>query len=132
MKVALSFDLLRSLETLRADRGRDDIEVRHDAFMLFGGLGTAVYLTRSGEFLALSNFDTSDGLREATDSEATSALVICARRTGMEELLSLLPARPDGSTTCTECSGSRWSPLRSSDDKWPVVVCTSCSGLGWS
>ncbi|HUP50117.1 MAG TPA: hypothetical protein VNA04_15130, partial [Thermoanaerobaculia bacterium] len=52
MRVNLPSELIAKLEKWRASRkGGDDVEREHDAFVLFGGMGPCLYVTRSGDFL---------------------------------------------------------------------------------
>jgi hypothetical protein len=127
------------LERLRARRGArsevDDIEEQQDAFLLDPGLGPAMYLTSDGRVLVDDPegfWGSQAGLYEASDDLACGALVAGAKKTGVAELLSLLPARPPAGLTCERCGGSRRMPLRDVSGNDFSIVCPTCSGRGWT
>jgi len=105
----------------------------HDAFCLDDGLGPGWYLTREGSVLREGTGWDDEPIREATDSEGVRALVVGAKKTGITELLALLPARPPEAVTCTRCRGSRYGSVVSglpADLEAPRIVCPDCNGLG--
>ena len=125
MRITLSPELMASLRALR-DSGRwdDDVTSTHDAFLLSGGLGAARYVTADGRFLVDGSYWDETPLRECTDDEATMALVVGAKRTGISGLLQFLPATPQSAMACPVCNGSRWHPAYS-------IVCIHCAARGW-
>ncbi len=91
---------------------RQEVEEKHDAFLLDAGMGPMTYITSNGRVLL--DFRTWDGepLREACDSdEETACIVVGAKKTGIEELLQLLPSCPADASVCPKCSGARWCGL---------------------
>lgn len=107
----------------------DDVMRSEDAFLLYGGMGTAAYLTSDGRVLHDHRGwdDAVPPVREASEDDAIAAIVAGARRTGIHALLDLLPSPPAGSSACAECAGTRWVTL-------PVgeFVCTRCAGRGFA
>src|SRR6185436_10923397 len=85
-------DLLERLQGLRASRPADAIEREHDAFLLDPGVGPPTYLAADGRIL----WDDDMWGVEPTRGEAYAAIVVGARKTGVRDLLRLLPPRPPG------------------------------------
>jgi hypothetical protein len=136
MRVNLPPALLAKLRAHRAPRPRvvDDVMRDNDAFLLDPGLGTCLYLTADGRVLIDGRaWDENDVLREATDDEATVAFVCGARRTGIDDLLDLIPSPAPGSRRCTRCNGDRWMDFGVDvHGKRGRIVCTDCRGRGWT
>lgn len=74
--------------------------------------------------LDLRSWD-GDALREASDDEAITTIVVGARKTGIAALLDLVPSKPPAGTTCARCAGTRCDP------QLTKLVCLHCRGLGW-
>jgi hypothetical protein len=124
----MRFDLPPSVvDRLRARRAAsplvDATEREHDAFLVLLGTGASLYVTADGRILVDCSGWDSTPIREATDEEAFATLVVAADRTGIRELVELLPHRPENGVTCTRCGGTRHEPS--------AGVCLACSGLGW-
>jgi hypothetical protein len=121
--------LRKSLEDHRAQRSwRDPNEWDYDAFLLDPGLGPATYLTTDGRIL----WDDDGWGVQATRGEVYAALRAGARKTGIADLLTLLPARPPDAEPCTRCEGTgRWTGLRSVSGEAISVCCPDCGALGW-
>jgi hypothetical protein len=117
------------VERLREHWGRalDDIEREHDAVILDGGLGPALYLTREGRILLDGTGWDELGVREASRAESFMALIVGARKTKLPELLDLLPSRPSSAHDCHDCAGT--GRLSLGDDH--RFVCGTCGGVGW-
>lgn len=116
------------LAQLRAHfKRRDPTEEREDAFLLDPGLGPSRYLTRDGRVLIDGSGWDDIPIREVTDAEAISAIVIGARKTGISDLLSLLPRRSETARSCSRCHGSGWNHVSEA-----TFVCRECHGLGWT
>jgi len=79
---------------LAMDRLQEEVEKEHDAFLLEPGMGPMRYLTVDGRVLTDGRSWDGAPLREATDTEAIAALVTGAEKTGIRELLGLLPPCP--------------------------------------
>ena len=111
----------------------DDVTTTHDAFLLDPGMGPGAYLTSDGRVLIDGRYWDETELREATDDEAIAAMVVGAKKTGILELLSLLPNAPDHSSLCDMCCGSRWIPGgRDVLTGEPAhIICYACHGRGW-
>lgn len=106
-----------------------EVEDREDAFLLDPGMGPMTYLTTDGRVLEDHRSWDGDGLREATFDEAIAALVVGAKKTGIADLLSLVPVCPDDGSRCPCCEGDRWDkPLR---DRGLEIICGLCRGRGW-
>ena len=133
MQFSLPHALLVRLRNLRAQRAHpDDVEQSEDAFLLDPGLGPALYLTSTGRVLVDGRSWDETPLREATDDEAISALVVGALKTGLDELLALVPSPPAGANPCARCHGRRWELLGADLHGKPMeIVCTVCRGRGW-
>lgn len=126
---------VRCLEALQRRRERcagDDITARYDAFMLDPGLGPPVYLSSDGRIIW------DDDIRGVvgTRGEAFSALAAGCKRTGVVELLELIPPRPVASADCSECAAAGWfdfhGRLKDTSGTAFSVVCMKCAGLGWT
>jgi hypothetical protein len=111
-------DLLEQLRNLRASRPADEIESTHDAFLLDPGLGPPTYLAADGRIL----WDDDSWGVEPTRGEAYAAIVVGARKTGLRDLLRLLPPRPPGTPDCGECNGT---------GRLAAGLCSACRGVGW-
>jgi hypothetical protein len=126
-----------TLERLRsASRMRDvndDVTTSQNAFLLEPGLGPGAYLTNDGRVLIDGRYWDQSELREATDDEAIAALVVGAFKTGISELLALLPTTPHHAVVCETCAGSRW--VRAGTDVLTgepgQMLCYKCRGRGW-
>ena len=133
MRVSLKPSMIQRLEELRPTSGRDAVEQEHDAFMLFGGMGTCLYIRRDGTLLVgADEFWGEPETRVASQDEACKALVIGARRYEMPGLLDLLPPRPDQAVECSHCRGLRWASFRTVDGGCAEIVCPTCSGSDWA
>lgn len=106
-----------------------EVEDEHDAFLLDPGTGPMAYLTADGRVLIDGRSWDGTAIREATDDEAIGALVSGATKTGLAELLTLLPACPADGSTCTLCHGARRA--QPYPGVGPELVCLLCRGRGW-
>lgn len=102
-----------------------------DCFLLDAGLGPAVYLCSSGHVVW-----EDDGCGVIpTRGKAFASIVVGAHKTGVTELLALLPRRPEDAQDCGACNGSGWLSFAVSPDEGPHAakgcVCLDCGGLGW-
>jgi hypothetical protein len=126
MRSTLTQGVIAALEAERRRRGPDAVEVEHDAFLVFGGMGPCRYITRAGRFLVgKDDFWGEPVLREAEDREAVASLRGAARRLSLPELLTFIPPKPPEAVVCDGCEGSGRSA------HMPAVVCLACSGTGW-
>jgi hypothetical protein len=138
MRFHLDETILARLRSVQAHRGgHDELAEREDAFLLDRGLGPAIYLTADGRVLLdLTGWDDAADppVREATDDEAISSLVVGSKKTGVTELLELLPPRPAHARSCSRCNGERWMELgtKAGTSEPGRVVCWDCSGRGWT
>ncbi|MBS2024041.1 MAG: hypothetical protein JST92_16685 [Deltaproteobacteria bacterium] len=101
-------------------------EDAHDAFLLDPGMGPMTYLTSDGRILSDESTWFGEGVEEKTSTEANMVIVVGARKTGLEDLLELLPKKPEGARTCDRCEGTRWMPQGKGQ-----VVCAVCGGKGF-
>lgn len=133
MRFSVSPALIEQLRRVHQERGwRDEVITSHDSFLLDPGLGPAYYLTADGRVLVDGSGWDGTPLREADDDEATAAVVVGAKKTGVRELLALLPERPSGAANCEKCGGARWMSLGQDVSGQPVsVICVECRGRGW-
>jgi hypothetical protein len=93
-------------------------------------MGPMTYLTTDGRVLEDHRSWVGDGLREATFDDAIAALVVGAKKTGLADLLRLVPVCPDDGAPCPHCAGERWDkPLR---DHGLEIICGLCRGRGWT
>jgi hypothetical protein len=115
-------------------RWEDELESAHDAFLLDPGMGPMLYLTADGRVLIDGRGWDGEPLREATDDEATVALVVGAKKTGIAGLFDLLPPRPPEGSSCPTCRGARVERLPATDPERPPpeLVCSACKGRGWT
>ena len=106
----------------------DDVMQSEDAFLLYGGMGPAAYLTSGGRVLHDHRGwdDSLPPVREGSEDDAIEVIVVGAKRTGIRALLDLLPPPPAGSSACAECAGTRWITLPVGD-----FVCLRCRGRGF-
>lgn len=121
-KVATAFvDGMEALER--------EVEDAEDAFLLDPGMGPMTYLASDGRVLEDHRSWDGEALREATLDEAIAALVVGAKKTGIVDLLSLVPERPEDGSRCPRCEGERWDkPLR---EHGMEIICGLCRGRGW-
>ena len=92
MLLSLPDHIISQLRALRAqqqywDEANEVIE-REEAFMLSPGMGYAYYFTVDRRVLVDGSDWDGSSVREATDDEALSAIVVGAKNTGIGELLS--------------------------------------------
>jgi hypothetical protein len=123
-------DLLTRLQNLRAGRAADDIERAYDAFLLDPGVGPPTYLAADGRIL----WDDDRWGVEPTRGEAYAAIVVGARKTGVRDLLRLLPPRPPGAPTCRECGGGGRFKVGGptiGEEQPSLLLCPACRGIGW-
>ncbi|WP_437338336.1 hypothetical protein [Sorangium sp. So ce394] len=108
---------------------QDEVEDKYDAFLLDPGMGPMTYLTSDGRVLEdLRGWD-GDELVEVGGLSAHSALIVGARKTGIVELLELIPQPPPGSSVCSKCNGERVvEPVPGLGAELP---CTECDARGW-
>jgi hypothetical protein len=132
MRFDIDVELILALRAWREERAADHIERAQDAFCLYPGLGPASYLTADGRVLIDGTDWDGEPLREATDSEAFQTIVVGARKTRIERLLMLLPAKPPSAGLCQRCNGDRFAAALPGHEGSPWFVCPSCNGLGWS
>lgn len=111
------------------DALQSEVEDQEDAFLLDPGMGPMTYLTTDGRVLEDHRSWDGGGLREATLDDAIAALVVGAMKTGITELLSLVPACPEDGSRCPRCEGERWDKrLR---EHGLEIICGICRGRGW-
>ena len=111
------------------DALQHEVEDAKDAFLLDPGMGPMTYLTGDGRVLKDHRSWDGDALREATLDDAIAALVVGAKKTGINGLLDLVPACPEDGSRCPRCEGERWDkPLR---EHGLEIICGLCRGRGW-
>lgn len=108
---------------------QDEIEDQYDAFLLDPGMGPMTYLTADGRILHDMRGWDGDEIIEVTGFDAHAALVIGARKTGIPELLELIPPPPPGSSTCPRCHGKRLA--RIAPEFAHEFPCNDCEARGW-
>ncbi len=115
-------------------QGMDQLQVavedQHDAFLLDPGMGPMAYLTSDGRVLWDERSWDGDEVHEVSGHEALATIVVGAKKTGITELLSLLPPAPDGASLCPKCDGERWATV--APGAGPRLVCLLCGGRGWA
>ena len=132
MRLTLTESLLARLREDRAATPyTDDIMESEDAFVLYPGMGSAIYLTSDGRVLIDERDWKGEPVREATDDEACTGLVLCADAGGISELLDLLPTRPAHSSECFDCRGQRYLDITLPSGKHIRPICGRCWGRGW-
>jgi hypothetical protein len=134
MRFAIPQNTLARLRTeSRMRTTHDEVTAAHDAYLLDPGMGPAAYLTTDGRVLIDGRHWDETDVREATDDEAIAAIVVGAKKTGINELIDLLPSPPQQSTACELCGGSRW--ITAGKDVLTGepgrIICYECSGRGW-
>jgi hypothetical protein len=113
---------------------QSEVEDEHDAFLLDPGMGPMLYITSDGRILTDGRSWDDEPLREATDDEAIVAILVGAKKTGISDLIGLLPPKPSGTVTCPTCAGTRFAKipgLKTNDGREPDFVCFKCKGRGW-
>jgi hypothetical protein len=108
---------------------QDEIEEKHDAFLLYPGMGPMAYITADGHVLVDGRSWDGEEPREATDDEAIGVLVIGATTTGIATLLDLVPSQPAEGRTCEACGGERMAESVSGTGH--KMICLVCRGRGW-
>lgn len=107
------------------DRLQIEVEEEYDAFLLDPGMGPMTYLTADGRILSDYRTWDGEGIQFETALErAVPALVVGAKKTGIQSLLELIPSLPN-SAICNTCHGSRWFRFGTGE-----IVCPICSGFG--
>jgi hypothetical protein len=104
------------------------VEDQFDAFLLDPGMGPMLYLTADGRII--NDNRTWDGGEievEMSLDNAICALVAGAKKTGISELLGLIPLLSSGAT-CPKCLGTRWVTIDPSVDF--KIICVVCFGRG--
>jgi hypothetical protein len=102
-----------------------EVEDAFDAFLLDPGMGPMTYLTADGRILLDNRNWDGEGLEYETSMDrVAAALVVGAKKTGIESLVDLIPKLPDG-TPCGECHGTRWFRFPEGE-----IVCPFCLGRG--
>jgi hypothetical protein len=128
---APSARLVARLRQLRAERGADEITETYDAFMLDPGLGPPTYLSSDGRIV----WDDDMWGVVGTRADAFSAIQAGVAKTGVLELLELLPGRAPSAVDCDDCSATgrfdAHGNLKDVHGKAFAVVCPKCAGLGW-
>ncbi|MBA4188016.1 MAG: hypothetical protein C0467_08355 [Planctomycetaceae bacterium] len=129
------------LERLRAIRVTqlqhpyaDEVLTQQEVIVLTLGLGPAIYLRFDGRVLIWHYMD-DEPLRETDDvGDIAAGIVIGARNSGFDGLLSLLPQMPSNGTVCDTCCGTHWwsFPRQTNNKKPGEIVCPTCRGLGWT
>lgn len=134
MRFTIPLPLLATLRKHREDDGYfDDLMQREDAFLLDPGMGPVVYLTAEGRVIMnVSFWEEGEAIREATDEEAISYLVIGALKSGVMGLLDLIPPQPADGMLCSECQGRRWHDLPPAPSHPPWWLCQTCWGKGFT
>lgn len=113
------------------DTWQDEVERQYDAFLLDPGMGPMTYLTADGRVLFDMRGWDGDSVVEATTAyEVNAALIVGAKKTGIVELLDLIPKAPPGSRTCPRCDGTRMAPLAPQAPP-PEFPCRQCDARGW-
>ncbi len=126
--VSIGPSLLEALRSQRQTNGlHDPIERAFDAFMLDPGLGPPVYLTSDGRFVWWDD-DGGWGCR-GTRADAFAAIRVGARKTGVIELLTLMPPRPNDASRCESCAGDGWEVIKG---LVMPFLCGVCAGVGWT
>lgn len=98
----------------------------HDAFLLDPGMGPMTYLLSDGRVLRDDRTWGGGGIAiEESWDAAISAIVCGAHKSGIADLLSLIPRIPDGSP-CPTCEGTRWAVIPPD----VRIVCPLCHGRG--
>ena len=111
------------------DGWKEEIEAKHDAFLLDPGMGPMVYLAADGRVLSDSRGWDGDTVVELLGDAANAAIVVGAEKTGLVDLLGLLPPMPPGGTECPKCHGKRTAePVEGFGRELP---CTTCGSRGW-
>ena len=137
MRFEIPADTLRLLRSWQAKRRAErrgpesDIEAMGEAFLLDPGFGPMTYLMADGRVMMDHfGYDDERGIEEATENDAIIGLVGGARKTGIAELLDLIPRAPSVGFPCPDCDGSRQDTLAATAGM--NVICATCSGRGWA
>jgi len=128
---SLSPDLLGELVARRTERGADNVEREHDAFLLDPGLGPGQYLSSDGRIL----WDDDGWSVAATRRDAFAAILCGVWKTKIERLRELLPPRPDDAVDCEMCGSTgeynAGGLMRDVNGNVISIICPTCAGLGW-
>lgn len=107
-----------------------EVEDKYDAFLLDPGMGPMTYITRDGRVLWDMRSFQGDDIREVHDGDAFASVAVGARKTGIAELLSILPSAPANASPCPKCQGTRSADIVPGAGH--VMICVLCNGLGWT
>lgn len=106
----------------------EQVEREYDAFLLDPGMGPMTYLAADGRIIVDSRAWDGEGIHvESSPDMAIAAVVVGAKKTGLPELLAIIP-RLDPGSTCPRCCGRRWAPLSPGIEG--EMVCLMCFGRG--
>ncbi|MBI1313640.1 hypothetical protein GC176_20300 [bacterium] len=115
------------LRQRRSECSSDPIANEYDAFMLYPGMGPAIYITADGRIIwyDYGEWGVGDSL---TLKDAIFGVVAGIPETRIESLREVLPRRPNDSTTCKLCDGSGRMQVPMLTKSF---ICSDCGGLGW-
>lgn len=119
--------LVPKLRQLQAQDPPEKLMESEDAVMMFAGLGDPRYVTFDGRVLILDMLENLPPREAVHFREATSAIVVGAKKRECPELLTLLPKRSQSAVDCPECTKSGWRQITENI----TIVCENCGGLGW-
>jgi hypothetical protein len=133
MRFKPSPELIERLRQHKPGGVADEVMSEHNAFVLDLGMGPAFYLRLDGQIFVDERWWDGEKVREATEDESVCGLVCGAHKTGIQELLDLIPLPPPEGKPCQRCNGSRWASSPAKDDEGNEIrfVCPRCWGRGW-
>lgn len=143
MKLLLSDEMRAKLLKVRQSQmdeltsGRlcavDDFFAANEVVRIKGGMGYGTYVGTDGRVIIWNHGEDEEPQEATHPKHVASVIVRWAKNVGMEELISLLPAKPPDGVICDFCGGERNTSLRKifSQAEDEEVLCPKCQGLGW-
>lgn len=112
------------------DSMQREVEEKFDAFLLDPGMGPMTYITADGRILEdMRTWDGNDVEQVTSLNVAIASLVVGACKTGIQELLDLIPSMVGG-IDCPLCHGHRFLAPYSVEKGFGGIICILCHGRG--
>lgn len=112
------------------DSTQREVEEQFDAFLLDPGMGPMTYITADGRILEdMRTWDGNEVVEVTSLNVAIASLAVGARKTGIQELLDLIPSLVGG-VVCPLCHGHRFLALQNAEDQSGGIICILCHGRG--
>ena len=131
---SLSPELVADFEEYQRRYPPDPIATEYHAFLIYPGLGSAIYLTADGRLIwDDATFHDEDQPSTWTQSvsirDALQIIWIGINSRGISRLASILPEKPPDATMCSTCNGTGQVKFDLPSGSHSYLC--DCGGLGW-